>query len=52
MTGPVAFAKQKPAAQHSNFGKGKAAAKFPAKKPGISGDAQKSRKALVPKKGK
>lgn len=30
----------------------KEAQKFPAKKPGVSGDAQKARKALAPKKGK
>ena len=53
MTGPVGFAAQKPDAQRTNLGKGKSAAKkYPAKKPGVSGDAPKPRKALVPKKGK
>lgn len=32
------------------FLKGKAAQKFPAKKPGVSGDAPKARKALEPSK--
>lgn len=32
------------------FLKGKDAQKFPAKKPGVSGDAPKGRKALQPKK--
>lgn len=52
MTGPVGFAKQKPNAQRTGFGKGKAAQKYPAKKPGVSGDSPKQRKALAPKKGK
>jgi len=34
------------------FLKGKEAKKFPAKKPGVSGDNPKQRKALAPKKGK
>lgn len=42
--------------QRQNFGKGgkggKAAAKFPGKKAGMSGDTPKARKALVAKKGK
>jgi hypothetical protein len=53
VTGSIGFAKQKPDAQRTNLGKGKAAAKkFPAKKPGVSGDTPKPRKALAPKKGK
>lgn len=51
MTGSIGFAKQKPDAQRTNLGKG-AAKKYPAKKPGVSGDAPKTRKALAPKKGK
>lgn len=52
MTGSIGFAKQKPAAQRTGFGK--AAGKFPAKKPGVNQDGTQARKALVPKpkKGK
>jgi hypothetical protein len=50
VTGSIGFAKQKPDAQRTNLGK--SASKYPAKKPGVSGDAPKKRKALAPKKGK
>lgn len=58
MSGPLGFAAQKPDAQRTNLGKGKGKGsepkKFPAKRPGVSGDGPKARKALVPKpkKGK
>lgn len=50
MTGSIGFAKQKPATQRTNLEK--SAKKYPAKKPGVSGDSPKARKALAPKKGK
>ena len=46
----VGFAKQKAPPQRTNFGKGKSAGKFPAKKPGAADDKSKPRKALFPKK--
>lgn len=49
----MAFPPKKASAKGNPFAsKGKAAGKFPAKKPGLSGDKPKPGKALFGKKGK
>lgn len=47
--GPIQNAKAQPQ-QKQTYGKGKGATKTPAKKPGMTGDSPKARKALSAKK--
>lgn len=47
--GPIQNAKAQSTVKQ-NYAKGGSARKYPAKKPGMSGDAPKARKALAPKK--